>query len=71
MHLAGSDIAYPLFAMWKGEGNMNEEYLEMECDAPEDWEENAIFQRDGIGIVIEAVIPDDVNDEVTENAFDD
>lgn len=41
---------------------MNEEYLEQECDAPDYWDDNAIFERDGKGRIIEAIIPDDIEE---------
>ena len=35
-------------------------FFEPESDAPEGWEDNAIFMRDGRGNVIELDIPDDM-----------
>ena len=43
--------------------------LEQESDAPEDWEPNSVFVRDGKGRLIELNIPDD--EEVGENVAND
>lgn len=43
--------------------------FEPESDAPDGWEANAVFVRDGRGNVIELEIPDDT--EVSENVGND
>ena len=44
---------------------MNEEILilEQESDTPENWVSNTILERDGKGIIIERLIPDDIEEE--------
>lgn len=50
---------------------MNEEILvlERESDAPAEWRNNVIYERDGRGRVVEVVVHDD--EEVDENAAND
>lgn len=48
--------------MREGMGNMEDMYLEMEAEAPEGWQANAILRRGANGKIIEVDIPDDTEE---------
>ena len=49
---------------------MNEEYLERECDEPENWQSNVIFRRNAMGQVVIVEVPDDTEEVGVDDRHD-